>query len=396
VSTAAHATAGTSSAGSLPFADLRWLQALAGRIGWASAYSLVIYVVTRAAVMFGAFAGYVYGDKVTWHSIVTKLDAYWYQHIAQAGYGHHLHPSGVPPFHARFSSWAFYPGYPIEIRIVHEVTRLPYAPAAVVAAALMGFLAVRALWSLGDAFGGPRVGLGTAALAAAWPGSVLFTLPYSEGTYIAATAAALAALLRRRWILAGVLGAAASFTRAMGVALVVAAFVVAVGELRDRNWRAMAAPVLSALGLVSFYLYGWQQTGDALVWRHAEDLWGQKLDFGKEMFRWVHQSLDTGGLKGDAAILYLVGAALLALFVVAGLRMGRAARTPLVVYAVVAGALVVLYGAVGTRPRMVMAIVPGFVWLAAWLRDRGVGMLAAAFASMLPLVAFLYCQAIRV
>ena len=120
----------------LPFADLRWVRAVARRIGWANAYCLGVDLLTRAAVLFGAAAAYVFGPTVTWHGMITRLDAYWYQHIARVGYGHGLHPAGVPPFHARFSSWAFYPGYPLAIRLMQEITRLPYAPAAVLASEL--------------------------------------------------------------------------------------------------------------------------------------------------------------------------------------------------------------------------------------------------------------------
>jgi len=39
---------------------------------------------------------------------------------------------------------------------------------------------------------------------------------------------------------------------------------------------------------------------------------------------------------------------------------------------------------------MVLALIPGFVWLARWMPPRLVDLVAVAFASTLPLTAFLY------
>ena len=55
----------------------------------------------------------------------------------------------------------------------------------------------------------------------------------------------------------------------------------------------------------------------------------------------------------------------------------------MVVYAVVAAFAVVGYSAVGPRPRMVLAVVPGFVWLAATLPRWATVALAALFVPLL-------------
>jgi hypothetical protein len=99
-------------------------------------------------------------------------------------------------------------------------------------------------------------------------------LPYTEGLFLASAGAALVCLQKRQWVWAGLLGAVASATRANGLAVVAAAVVAAVlAVLADREWRALLAPALSAAGPAAFVVYGWQRTGDVLVWRHAENLW---------------------------------------------------------------------------------------------------------------------------
>ena len=374
---------------------IRWnrlTNRLSARFGYGTVYSLGVYLATRAAVALGVVTAYLLRRRLSWHGILTRYDAWWYQYIAAHGYGRHLRPQLAHDlYHARYSTWAFYPGYPLTIRGLHELTRLPYADAAFVLALVFSALAVRAMYALGEAFGGQPVARGSAALMAAWPGSAAMNLPYSEGLFIAATAGSLAALLRRRWLVAGLLGAVATGTRAMGLALVVAAVVVAARELwTRRDLRVLAAPALTASGVGAFYAFGWQQTGDTLVWRHAEDLWHQHLDFGAAVVFHLRHDLSRRGTHSVETLLLIVGLGLLALMVAAAVALRGRLQPALIAYAAVAAAMIVGYSQVGPRPRMALAVVPGFVWLARWLPPRLVEMLTVGLASALALTAFLY------
>ena len=360
------------------------------RIGYGNAYSLGVYLATRAAVALGVIAAYLVKVKWSWRKILSRDDAWWYQRIASHGYPRHLHwPATVP--HARYSPWAFYPGYPLTIRLAHEVTRLSYIDASFALAFVFGGLAIRAVYSLGDALGGQTVARGSAALIAAWPGSAAMNMPYSEALFMATAAASMAALLRRRWLLAGLLGAVATGTRAIGLALVVAALIAAGLEIRRRrDWRALIAPALTASGVGAFYLYGWQRTGDALIWRHAEDLWQQKLDFGAAMLKRLEQGWSHRGGAAVSDLLLVVGLTMLVLMLVAVVLQRRSVNWPLLGYAAVAAALICFYSNVGPRPRMVLAVIPGFVWVAKGFPPRVVELVTVGFASALALTAFLY------
>lgn len=367
-------------------------RAMSRRVSYGTAYSLVVYLATRLAVAIGVLIGYLLRRRLTWHEVFTRLDAWWYQYIAQHGYGRHLRLH-IPhdALHARYSTWAFYPGYPLLIRIVHDVTRLPYALDAFLLALVLAGVAVRAMYALGDAFGGPTVARGSAALVACWPGSAAMNLPYSEGLFVAATAGSLAALLRRRWLAAGILGAIATSTRAMGLALIAAAAAVAVREiLARRDWSASLAPGLSILGAGAYYSYGWAETGDPLVWRHAENLWHQQMDFGVSLYYRVKNDVSLRGPHTVSVVLLLVGLAMILLMATAGVALRTRATLPLTIYAGCAAFMILAYSQVAPRPRMVLAVVPGFVWLARWLPPRLVDVVAVGLASTLALTAFLY------
>ncbi|HEU5034510.1 MAG TPA: hypothetical protein VFT62_07110 [Mycobacteriales bacterium] len=365
----------------------RWLH----RFSPATRYSLGVYLATRIAVVLGIAAAYLARRKVTWIGLAHRMDAWWYLYIAEHGYGRHLHLNDVTYFHQRFSPWAFFPGYPLLLRGLYSVTRIPWVPLALLTSFVLGALAVRAVYDLGLAYAGQRTAVGAALLFAAWPGSSVLNLPYSEGLFTAAAAASLAALLRRRWVLAGLFGAVATATRPMGLAVVAAAVVAAALEVRrSRSWRALAAPVLSALGVTGFLAYGWVQTGDPLVWRKAETLWHQRLDFSVHMVSTWPSVIGFHTRGGDRTLLQLAGMVFVAVVLIAAWRLRGQVNPMLAAYAAVALFMTLGYSAVGTRPRILLALLPAFCWLARKLPQRATDVTAGFLASTLALTTFLY------
>jgi hypothetical protein len=361
-----------------------------------------VYAITRIPflVAIGLFLRDRPGSSI--ETIALKWDGYWYTHIARDGYSASLRPpvAVVGPSHHTLSDWAFFPGYPLLVRGVAWATRTPLIPAAIVVAAILGALAVWAVYALGHVYGGVRVARGAALLFAAWPGSAALTLPYTEGLFLATAGAGLACLQKRQWLLAGLLGAVATATRPNGLALVAAAAVAAVlAILREREWRALLAPVLSVAGIAAFVAYGWQRTGDPLAWRHAENLWRQRLDFNTGVVQ------GTIGLLGDAdtalgsesgravlatSLLRVLGLLLLVAMLAAAGATWRRLSLPAVVYAAVSLALILGYSTVSTRPRMLLTVLPGFVWLAAWLPRWVTIALAACLLPLLGVVTYLW------
>lgn len=358
--------------------------------GPATWFTLAIYLATRLAVGIGVAVVAVTPHLPSRRLVPERWDAWWYIYLAQHGYGHSLHPQAVD-FHRHFSQWAFFPLYPLAIRAVHWVTGAGWVTCGYVAANILGFFAVRAVYALGQEFAGDEVGRGAAVLFAAWPGSVLLSMPYSEGLFLTATAFALRELLRRRWVLAGSWAAVATATRPMGLAIVAAALCAsAIALVRRHDWRSLAAPLLSVVGIGSFLLFSRIRMGDALIWRKAETYWHQKLDFSVGLpSTWAHE-ISTHSFRAPEAFTEIVGATLLVAFVL--VLAWRVRRTPvaLLCYTAVATAMIVGYSTVAPRPRMVLALVPGFVVLASLRRRWLVYPLAVAFSSLIALFTVLY------
>lgn len=357
----------------------RWTGARLVVAGWA---------VTRLLVLLGAAFGH--SDRQPGnllHRIAVTWDGAWYLQIAQDGYSASLRAPVQGILH-RFSDWAFFPGLPLLVRGVHEVTRLPYDATGLLVGQLTGLAAVLAVHRLATTYAGPEAARTAALLFVTWPGSVALSLTYSEGLGIASAALTLDALLRRRWALAGVAGLVATATRVTGIAVVAAALVVAVLAVRRRReWRALLAPLVGAAGMAGFLLYGWARTGDPLVWRHAEALWSQRFDLLVRMGQYWLTAVPHGAPK---AMLQLLGSVALIWLLALALGGRLDWRDPLVVTTAVTLVLILGSSTVGPRPRMVLTAFPLLVLAAPHVPRRTANVVAVASATLLAPVAYLW------
>ena len=104
-----------------------------------------------------------------------------------------------------------------------------------------------------------------------FPGSVVFSMVYSEGLLLPLAAGCIYALERRRWVLAGILAGFATAVQPVGLALVPVCLLSALLELRRRGWslraarRSFLAPLLSLSGLAAFMAFLWAWTGNPLA-----------------------------------------------------------------------------------------------------------------------------------
>lgn len=205
-------------------------------------------------------------------------DGHWYAAIAARGY-----PDALPvgPAGVRANPVAFFPGYPMAVRAVASAG-LPVWLAEVLVAVVAGAAAVAMVYLVAEAVAGPVVGRRAALGWALAPPGFVLGLAYAEGLFVAAAGACLYCLLRQRWLLAGLFGAAGTAIRPTGAALVVAALVAAVPVLvRRPAFRPLAALALVPAGGIGYVGWLWLRTGRLDAWFATErDGWGARADFG--------------------------------------------------------------------------------------------------------------------
>ncbi len=243
-----------------------------------------VYFATRAllvlaAVLFGAI-----GHHNFLHELA-NWDGLWYRELANHGY-----PSY--PSHLQ-TTLGFFPLYPLVIWILEPAVSVSTGHNAIWAATVAGLIV--------SMIGGLITTVLVYRLAAGWwdrasarratillcvfPGSVVFSMVYSEGILLPLAAGCIYALQQRRWLLAGILAGLGTAVGPTGLVLVAVCAVSAGREWRRRGWnlrlarRALLAPALSLTGVCGFAAFLWLWTGTPLANYDAQHHgWSEKTD----------------------------------------------------------------------------------------------------------------------
>lgn len=308
-------------------------------------------------------------------------DGGWYARIADQGYPQE---AGEPKPWADF---AFFPGFPAAVRVLARVLGITTTVAGITVSLLFGAAAVSLLWLLARNLGGTAMADRAAALVSFFPGSIVFSMAYAESMMLTFSLLCLLALFARRWELAGLAAGLATATRPNAVALCFCcAWAAAVAIRRRREWRALAAPVLSVTGILAYFLFLQRRTGDLFFWFDVQSrTWSEKVDFGVGTWRRLqnaladpldlHQPRDINSLVATLGLFFVV-------FAVYALWRWRPPAV-LTIYAAVVLLLAVLSQTLGLRPRFVLTAFPLFLALAAWLRGTAFNVVLTCSAGLL-------------
>jgi hypothetical protein len=210
-------------------------------------------------------------ELFTHHGLLHDLsiwDGAWFLKAVHFGWPAHL---PMKSGHVMANPIAFFPLLPLMMRGLAALTGLSAAAVGVTLSALTGLTAVIAIGVLTSEFASEVKAERAALLFAVSPGSFVFSLIYAEGLLVTFVAFGLWALLRRRWLLAGVLGALATASSPVGLAFAISCVVAAaLAVVRERAWRSLAAPLIAPMGFVAWMGYLWIHTGTLMAWRLTE------------------------------------------------------------------------------------------------------------------------------
>jgi hypothetical protein len=258
--------------------------------------------------------------------------------------------------------------------------------AGVAISSITGLTATIGVWALVREYAGDRAANRATILFALFPGSFVFSMIYSEGLVITGAAFGLLALMRRKWILAGLLGLMATAAAPIALAFVLCCAWAAVGAIRrDRDWRSLAAPILAPLGTLVYLVWIWRHTGVASAFSQTErGGWRSFLSIAYP-FRIIGGYLThpLSSYANNTLVFFCIIGVVVA--VVIGLR----DRQPslLMLYGATVGALAILTAPVGPRPRIILDAFPLILAVAVRYQDGWKYRLAVGTSAIL-LVAF--------
>ncbi len=356
-----------------------------------------MYAAVRALGL-AVLAVWCLGTGKSPHTLLTaRWDSLWYTRVAEHGYGWQT----TLPDGSVHSNLAFFPLLPWLEKALAAVSPLSYADAGMLVAWLSSLAAAWGIFLIADRLyregkarsaalegrhseTGGRAGVCAVALWAVLPVGIVASMAYSEALFTALAAWSLYAVLRERWVTAGLLAALAGLTRPVGMAVVAALWVTAVlFLLRERRapWRMVLGMVLAPLGAAGYVLWvGLRTGGGPFGYLDVQKQWGNGFDFGYAFLRFITDKF-TSFPSALAGVGLILGVALVIWLYVTGVRQHQ--PVPLLVYTgIVVTLALCASGYFGSKPRLLLPafplLLPPALALARLRTSRSAAVLAVA------------------
>lgn len=325
------------------------------KVGWIC-LPLVVAVASR---IFSALLLLTFANQATGLPLLTPYlspfvayDGQWYLHIAATGY--HATALQAAALAGGHHDFAFYPGWPLLIRIVSLNALLPIDLTAVMLANFLFVLAAIAVYRLfADRFG-DRAALWGILLLCFNPTAYVFSMAYTEGLFIL-----IAALyfLSRYGRTSPVLAAVSVLTRVSGLAIAASAAVMFVVGRAPRVRLALIC-VAVAGAFAAWWIYIWQLTGNFMGWLDGSASWSKYTSITAIARDLV---LDTPAEVARLAFIVLM---------ILGCLLLLRRHLDLAIYGLVAIAMTLIGAPAGSMPRHAMVAFPAFGAIAYRLGPR--------------------------
>jgi hypothetical protein len=361
-------------------------------------FPILVYLGTRLALIVMALVE----GQVRHHAFTGELsnwDGMWYRALAATGYPHH-------PYHFQ-TTLGFLPGYSLLMwPLGHLIVLLGLIPsssmltamsvAGIIISGIGGLVAAVLIKELAQGWWGESAGRRAVVLFCLFPGSVVFSMVYSEGLMLPLAIGCILALQRRRWLLAGILAGLATTTEPDAFVLIPVCAVSAMLELRRsgwRNrvaWRSLLAPILSVTGVVAVGAFFWAWTGTPLASYHAQHYgWKEKTDplalvhLTQNLLAQIsfshfdHPPIDMNLVVG------LLGAILLIVLLVLLARSWRTVSIEALVWTAGISFLAVTSEYVPPNPRLLITAFPALLVLARYVKGKPFWLLCAINGALL-------------
>jgi hypothetical protein len=225
-------------------------------------YPLGVYAASRALYLVIAIA-----DTLLQHwslrGELANWDGIWYLQLAVHGYPHHVLSTQ--------DTLGFFPLYPLLMWAVGQVAGVAYVVSGVAISLVTGAVATVLIARLAKGWWGEPASRRAVLFFCLFPGSIVFSMVYTEGVLLCLIAGCLLMLEQRRWVAAGILAGISTAVGPVAVAIIPACAAVAIQEIRRHGWhdrqarRALFAPLLAPVGIAAFGIFLWAWTGSPLA-----------------------------------------------------------------------------------------------------------------------------------
>ena len=327
------------------------------------------------------------GDVTDW---MARPDTGWYMTIIEDGYEDR--PFSVD----RQANWAFFPGYPLLVKVIADALSMDYRRAGALLSLLFYLLALFTLWRLLALDFDQATVLRTLLLIAFYPFSFSLAGFGPDSLALFTSCAAFYCARKDQWLLAGLLGGVTSGVRAQGILLALPLLYL---YLRSRgfDWRRIDRKclglILVPVGLLAFMIHLYGKTGNPLAFSQIQSTW---VNSAAPPFAAIAGALETPRIVGHYGWNPEMLSIFFTLSIIPALVWAIASRKIPLEYTLFAMLqLLVLVSRESTlgNLRYILGIFPYFLVLAVWGRSTkvffltlaiftgGLGLFLALFAS---------------
>jgi hypothetical protein len=239
-------------------------------------YTLYLYIASR--LLFLAIAAVeVATQHTSLQSSMSHWDGFWYLKTTAQWYDHTIYKHA-----GQYETLGFMPGYPLLIWVIAHVTQIGNFGAGLLISLVSGGVATVLIGRLAVEWWGEAAGRRAILFWCFFPGTIVFSMVYTEGLQLALVSGAIILLQRKRWLWAGVLCGFATAIAPAALAVIPMCAVAAWRELRARGWhdrkaqRSLIAVILAPLGAIGFGIFLWHWTGTPFAdYRAQHNAWSE-------------------------------------------------------------------------------------------------------------------------
>ena len=370
-----------------------WEWAAALDVRWR--YPLLIFFLTRGLYMAIALIDKqvrtgANGQHWTFGHEVSNWDGGWYVAVATFGYAHQVNLT-------HWNTLGFLPLYPMLMWVISHGFAVSTILAGMIISTITGAIATVLIARLATRWWGANACRRAILFFCLFPGSIVFSMVYTEGLMLMLVAGSMLAMEHRRWVLAGILAGLSTAVGPVAIAIIPACAAAAYMEFRRRGWhnraawRSLAAPILAPAGAVGFGIFLWIWTGTPLASYKTQQVdWHETttpLAVPRALVTVIKQAIGVEGPPHpDVDLNQLVGV-LGTVFLIWALRRMWRTREQIPVAAWVWTAAVVFMtltsNATPPNARMLLCAFPVLIALGASLRGRAYAKLLTGSTVML-------------
>jgi hypothetical protein len=360
----------------------RQLEALADRLR----YPLGVYLLSRAVLVLPIAAAVIFNHWSLGRDLA-NWDGQWYLRIFHGGYPSSIYQTmlgGRVWF--RQTTLGFLPLYPMLMWLVANVFLCGPTVAGMFVALVCGGIATVLVDRLArEWWGDERMVRRAVTFFCFFPGTVVFSMVYTEGLLLVLVCGCILALQHRRWVLAGVLAGLSTAVGPVAEAIIPTCLVASGLQVYRYGWRdrearrSLIAPLLSPAGLIGFGIFLWFWIGTPFAsYKTQRYAWSENttpLAIYRMARALLYQILDTLGLRtGPGIDLNLIAGVLGTVFLIFCLwllwRDRRRIGPPALVWTVFVALLTLTSAETPPNARLLICAFPAVMIFGAKIRSR--------------------------